>query len=103
LTLKALEQSDLYIDDGELRCASSGPNGAANPMIGCDHRKDQTLTAAASGIGQRHLILLKRAPNMKIARGGIGRKFQKPTIFDALSVFEIWSCHRSNKKVLRYR
>src|SRR5690606_41656387 len=48
--------------------------------------------------GQR--IDLLRQPEHVIARGGIGRKFQKPTVFEALSVFDnLELATASNKSV----
>ncbi|WOD12002.1 urea ABC transporter ATP-binding protein UrtD [Pseudomonas sp. NyZ704] len=94
---KALNNLNLYIDDGELRCII-GPNGAGKTTM-MDVITGKTKPDTGSiWFGQR-IDLLKRAEH-EIARGGIGRKFQKPTIFEALSVFEnLELATASNKKV----
>ena len=82
---KALNNLNLYIDDGELRCII-GPNGAGKTtMMDVITGKTRPDTGSV-WFGQR-MNLLKLSEH-EIARGGIGRKFQKPTIFEALSVFE---------------
>ncbi|WGK63304.1 urea ABC transporter ATP-binding protein UrtD [Halopseudomonas sp. SMJS2] len=82
---KALNNLNLYIDDGELRCII-GPNGAGKTtMMDVITGKTRPDTGSVY-FGQR--IDLLKLPEHEIARGGIGRKFQKPTIFEALSVFE---------------
>lgn len=81
---KALNDLNLYIRDGELRCLI-GANGAGKTTlmdvitgkIGCD--------AGLVYFGQT-LDLLK-CTEPEIAQLGIGRKFQKPTVFEAQSVF----------------
>ncbi|HEY3488262.1 MAG TPA: urea ABC transporter ATP-binding protein UrtD [Gammaproteobacteria bacterium] len=82
---KALNGLTLYIDDGELRCII-GPNGAGKTtMMDVITGK----TRADSGtvfFGQ--LIDLQRLTEPEIAEVGIGRKFQKPTVFETHSVFE---------------
>jgi len=50
--------------------------------------------------GQR-IDLLKRSEH-EIARGGIGRKFQKPTVFEALSVFENLELATASRKNVWY-
>ncbi|PKM30654.1 MAG: urea ABC transporter ATP-binding protein UrtD [Gammaproteobacteria bacterium HGW-Gammaproteobacteria-11] len=82
---KALNNLNLYIDDGELRCII-GPNGAGKTTM-MDVITGKTKPDTGSiWFGQRTNLL--RLSEHEIARGGIGRKFQKPTIFEALSVFE---------------
>jgi urea transport system ATP-binding protein len=82
---KALNNLNMYIDDGELRCII-GPNGAGKTTM-MDVITGKTKPDTGSiWFGQR-IDLLKRSEH-QIARGGIGRKFQKPTVFEALSVFE---------------
>ncbi len=82
---KALDALNLYIDDGELRCII-GPNGAGKTTMmdvitGCT-RPD----AGSVWFGSR--IDLLRLPETEIAQGGIGRKFQKPTVFEKHTVLE---------------
>lgn len=82
---KALNNLNLYVNDGELRCII-GPNGAGKTTM-MDVITGKTKPDSGSvWFGQR-INLLKQSEH-SIARGGIGRKFQKPTIFEALSVFE---------------
>ncbi|WVM89660.1 urea ABC transporter ATP-binding protein UrtD [Halopseudomonas pachastrellae] len=94
---KALNNLNLYIDDGELRCII-GPNGAGKTtMMDVITGKTRPDTGSV-WFGQR-MNLLKLSEH-EIARGGIGRKFQKPTIFEALSVFEnLELATASNKRV----
>src|SRR5690606_17499731 len=82
---KALNNLNLYIDDGELRCII-GPNGAGKTTM-MDVITGKTRPDSGSVFFGQRIDLLKQ-PEYQIARGGIGRKFQKPTIFEALSVFE---------------
>lgn len=82
---KALNHLNLYIDDGELRCII-GPNGAGKTTM-MDVITGKTGPDSGSVFFGQRIDLLKQ-PEYQIARGGIGRKFQKPTIFEALSVFE---------------
>ncbi|WP_304640458.1 urea ABC transporter ATP-binding protein UrtD [Pseudomonas sp.] len=82
---KALNNLNLYIDDGELRCII-GPNGAGKTtMMDVITGKTRPDTGSV-WFGQR--VNLLRCAEHEIARGGIGRKFQKPTIFEALTVWE---------------
>ena len=82
---KAINNLNLTIDDGELRCII-GPNGAGKTtmmdIITGKTRPDQ----GSVWFGSRHNLLNMNEPD--IASLGIGRKFQKPTVFEALSVFE---------------
>ncbi|MBY5926987.1 urea ABC transporter ATP-binding protein UrtD [Halomonas denitrificans] len=82
---KAINGLNLTIDDGELRCII-GPNGAGKTtMMDIITGKTRPDTGSV-WFGSRHNLLTKNEP--EIARLGIGRKFQKPTVFEALSVFE---------------
>lgn len=82
---KALNNLNLYIDDGELRCLI-GANGAGKTtlmdVITGKTRPDEGLVY----FGQTHNLLNKSEAD--IAELGIGRKFQKPTVFEELTVFE---------------
>ncbi|MFA5677255.1 MAG: urea ABC transporter ATP-binding protein UrtD [Pseudomonas sp.] len=94
---KALNNLNLYIDDGELRCII-GPNGAGKTTM-MDVITGKTRPDSGSVYFGQRIDLLKQ-PEHVIARGGIGRKFQKPTIFEALSVFEnLELATASNKSV----
>ncbi|MFP4261801.1 MAG: urea ABC transporter ATP-binding protein UrtD [Halomonas sp.] len=82
---KAIDGLDLTIDDGELRCII-GPNGAGKTtMMDIITGKTRPDTGRV-WFGSRHDLLAMNEP--EIASLGIGRKFQKPTVFEALSVFE---------------
>ena len=81
---KAVNELNLYIDKGELR-AIIGPNGAGKTTVldliggrtrvseGSIKFKDQEITGCKE---------------QEIVRRGIGRKFQTPTIYEDLTVFE---------------
>jgi urea transport system ATP-binding protein len=82
---KAINNLNLTIDDGELRCII-GPNGAGKTTM-MDIITGKTAPDTGSvWFGSRHNLLTKNEP--EIASLGIGRKFQKPTVFEALTVFE---------------
>lgn len=82
---KALNNLNLYVDDGELRCLI-GANGAGKTtlmdVITGKTRPDEGVVY----FGQTHNLLNKS--EAEIAELGVGRKFQKPTVFEALTVFE---------------
>jgi len=80
---KALDALTLYIDDGELRCII-GANGAGKTTM-MDVITGKTRPDHGSVFyGQR--IDLLRLSEPEIAGLGIGRKFQKPTVFEHHSV-----------------
>lgn len=82
---KAIDDLNLYIDAGELRCII-GPNGAGKTtMMDIITGKTRPDTGSAY-FGQRIDLLQMTEP--EIAQLGIGRKFQKPTVFEHHSVFE---------------
>ena len=82
---KALNNLSLSIDAGELRCVI-GPNGAGKTTM-MDVITGKTRPDAGSCFfGQT--IDLTRLSEAQIATAGIGRKFQKPTIFERHTVFE---------------
>ncbi|MGP4845597.1 urea ABC transporter ATP-binding protein UrtD [Marinobacter sp. 1Y8] len=82
---KAINNLNLTIDDGELRCII-GPNGAGKTTM-MDIITGKTRPNSGSvWFGSRHNLLTMNEPD--IATLGIGRKFQKPTVFEALTVFE---------------
>jgi urea transport system ATP-binding protein len=82
---RALNNLNLYIDDGELRCII-GPNGAGKTTM-MDVITGKTKPDAGTVYFGQQINLLELSEH-QIARGGIGRKFQKPTIFEALTVYE---------------
>jgi urea transport system ATP-binding protein len=82
---KAINNLSLDIAPGELRCII-GPNGAGKTtmmdIITGKTRPDSGTVYFGSTID------LLRHNEPEIASLGIGRKFQKPTVFEQLSVFE---------------
>jgi len=82
---KALNALSLAINVGELRCII-GPNGAGKTtMMDCITGKTRPDTGKLSFGSNIDLLRLAEAD---IAQIGIGRKFQKPTVYERLSVFE---------------
>ncbi len=82
---KALNNLSLYINEGELRCMI-GPNGAGKTtMMDVITGKTRPDTGSVF-FGQTIDLLQMDEP--AIAQAGICRKFQKPSVFDALTVFE---------------
>jgi len=82
---KALDDLTLYIEPGELRCII-GPNGAGKTTM-MDVVTGKTRPDAGTAWFGRDIDLLALS-EPEIAQAGIGRKFQKPTVFEFLSVFE---------------
>ena len=82
---KAINKLSLDIAPGELRCII-GPNGAGKTtmmdIITGKTRPDEGRVFFGSTID------LLRYRESEIAQLGIGRKFQKPTVFEHLTVFE---------------
>ena len=82
---KALNSLSLAIDVGEMRCII-GPNGAGKTTM-----MDVITGKTRSDSGHAHFgsnIDLLRLREPQIVRAGICRKFQKPTVYEELSVFE---------------
>jgi urea transport system ATP-binding protein len=82
---KALDALTLYVEPGELRCII-GPNGAGKTTM-MDVVTGKTRPDSGTAWFGRRLDLLQMT-EPEIARAGIGRKFQKPTVFEYLTVFE---------------
>jgi urea transport system ATP-binding protein len=82
---KALNALTLYVEPGELRCII-GPNGAGKTtmmdVITGKTRPDE----GRCRFGNTLDLLTMSEP--QIARAGIGRKLQKPTVFEHLTVAE---------------
>ncbi len=82
---KALNNLSLYVDPGEMLCII-GPNGAGKTtmmdVITGKTRPDSGTASFGSSID------LLRMKEPEIVEAGIGRKFQKPTVFEQLTVFE---------------
>ena len=82
---KALDDLSLYLEEGELRCII-GPNGAGKTTL-MDVITGKTRPDTGSVFfGSR--IDLTRLREHEIAAVGIGRKFQRPTVFPGHTAFE---------------
>lgn len=82
---KALNDLNLYVDDGELRCLI-GPNGAGKTTLMDVITGKTQPDQGQAWFGQR--LNLLRMQEHVIAQSGIGRKFQKPTVYEELGVYE---------------
>ncbi len=81
---KAVDNLNLYIDRNEVRVVI-GPNGAGKTTV-LDLICGKTrATAGSIDFKGRELTKMKE---YDIVRAGVGRKFQTPSIYDNLSVFE---------------
>nr|WP_318381804.1 urea ABC transporter ATP-binding protein UrtD [uncultured Enterobacter sp.] len=100
---RALTDLSLSIGVGELRCVI-GPNGAGKTTL-MDVITGKTRPTSGT-VFYDQTVDLTQLSSVEIARAGIGRKFQKPTIFEALSVHEnleialktdksVWACLRA--------
>ena len=81
---KAVDDLNLYVNKGELRVVI-GPNGAGKTTVLdliCGRTK------ASSGSIKFNNRELTRLPEHQIVRAGVGRKFQTPSIYENLTVFE---------------
>jgi urea transport system ATP-binding protein len=94
---RALNKLNLDISVGELRCII-GPNGAGKTtMMDVITGKTRPTTGGA-WFGQT--IDLTRMTEYDIAHAGIGRKFQRPTVFEQHTVFEnLELAMKMNKRV----
>lgn len=81
----ALDDLTLYLAEGELRCII-GPNGAGKTTL-MDIITGKTRPDSGR-VFFGNTLDLTRMREHEIARAGIGRKFQKPTIFEQHTVFE---------------
>lgn len=81
---KAVDDLNLYIDRNEVRVVI-GPNGAGKTTV-----LDLICgkTKATAGSIQFEGRELTRMREYDIVRAGVGRKFQNPSIYEALTVFE---------------
>ena len=96
---KALNALTLYIETGELRCII-GPNGAGKTTM-MDVITGKTRPDYGSAwFGQTIDLLAHTEP--EIAQAGIGRKFQKPTVFGQHTVFENLELSMAGNKSVWY-
>ncbi|MGJ8676201.1 MAG: urea ABC transporter ATP-binding protein UrtD [Akkermansiaceae bacterium] len=81
---KAVDSLNLYVDKGELRVII-GPNGAGKTTV-LDLISGRT--PSTSGTVKFNNENITNVREHKIVRKGIGRKFQTPSIYENLTVFE---------------
>ena len=81
---KAVDSLNLYIEKGELRVII-GPNGAGKTTV-LDLICGKTPSTSGSIKFKNEELTKKR--EHEIVRAGIGRKFQTPSIYEELTVFE---------------
>ena len=82
---KALNKLSLTINVGELRCII-GPNGAGKTtMMDCITGKTRPDSGTVFFGSNIDLLRLKE---QQVSQIGVGRKFQKPTVYEQLNVFE---------------
>ena len=82
---RALDELNLYIDDGELRCLI-GANGAGKTTL-MDVITGKTRADSGQVYFGQTIDLLGRS-EAEITELGIGRKFQKPTVFEEQTVLD---------------
>ena len=81
---RALNISEFSVDRNELRVVI-GPNGAGKTTL-CDVISGKTRVTSGKVHFDGHDVT--RLADVEIARLGVGRKFQTPTVFDSLTVYE---------------
>jgi urea transport system ATP-binding protein len=81
---KALNDLNLYINDGELRCVI-GANGAGKTTF-MDVITGKTPCDSGTAYFGQTINLLDKT-EAEVSQLGVGRKFQKPTVFEALDVY----------------
>lgn len=84
-SFRALNDLSLYIEVGELRCII-GPNGAGKTTLMDVITGKTRPTEGSAFFGQTHD--LSKLSTEEIAEAGIGRKFQKPTVFEKFTVLD---------------
>ncbi|MFQ5713902.1 MAG: urea ABC transporter ATP-binding protein UrtD [Candidatus Scalinduaceae bacterium] len=82
----ALKELSFYMDYGELR-AMIGPNGAGKSTM-LDVICGKTRATKGRVIFGKNDTNITKMPEQDIVKAGIGRKFQNPSIFSYLTVFE---------------
>ena len=83
---KALTDVTLTLEKGELRCLI-GPNGAGKTTL-MDCITGKTRPDSGAVYLENRLTDLTRLSEVRIAQLGIGRKFQRPTVFQGHTVYE---------------
>jgi len=92
---KALDKLSIFIEPGELR-AIIGPNGAGKSTM-MDVITGKTRPDSGEVFFAEHIDLTKHNES-EIANIGIGRKFQKPSCIESLTVFENLELSLSGKR-----
>ena len=85
---KALNDLNLYVNDGELRCLI-GANGAGKTTLMDVITGKTPCDEGTAYFGQSINLLEKTEP--EIAQLGIGRKFQKPTVLKHKQYLPTWN------------
>jgi urea transport system ATP-binding protein len=83
---KALDDVTLWLERGELRCLI-GPNGAGKTTL-MDVITGKTRPDKGGVFLETRLNDLTQLPECRIAALGVGRKFQRPTVFGGHTVLE---------------
>ncbi len=83
---KALTNLTLALAPGELRCVI-GPNGAGKTTM-MDVITGKTRPDSGDVYMHGSSVVLTHLSEPEIAEHGIGRKFQRPTVFENLTVFQ---------------
>ena len=96
---RALNNLSLDISVGELRCII-GPNGAGKTTMMDVITGKTRPTAGSVFFGQT--IDLTRMTEYEIALAGIGRKFQRPTVFEQHTVFENLEAGASIEEIIEW-
>jgi urea transport system ATP-binding protein len=81
---KALDVGEFAVHFNDLRVVI-GPNGAGKTTL-CDVISGKTRARGGRVYFDRADVT--HLPDVEIARRGVGRKFQTPTVFDSLTVYE---------------
>lgn len=82
---KALDDLDFSMSNGELRFVI-GPNGAGKTTL-LDVLTGKTRPQSGTAIFNGGLDILRTSEH-RLVQKGIGRKFQTPTVFDSLTVYQ---------------
>jgi urea transport system ATP-binding protein len=95
---KALNNLNLYVNDGELRCVI-GANGAGKTTF-MDVITGKTPCDSGSAYFGQTINLLEKS-EAEVSQLGVGRKFQKPTVFEALDVYaNLELALKTNKSIM---
>jgi urea transport system ATP-binding protein len=82
----ALKNLSFYMDYGELR-SMIGPNGAGKSTM-LDVICGKTRATKGRVIFGKNDVNITKMPEHEIVKAGVGRKFQNPSIFSNLTVYE---------------